>query len=378
MPSKEIYVLEQMSTSDMTEYLRVKMAERGNLADAKFMEDGFDRWAESEAPARSGQMEKIPAESKMEGFGGALTLSKAKRLQMMGGSMCGGQMRGGFDPVAEFNNIKNAAKDLLDMWRGISKWINEVKGELKDEIIDNENAPASYKEVARVFMQVLDSLAAVQGVLDGVASAASAVGLGKRGMRGGSVTDDIKKYGKMIFDVYKWVKANGPGIRAVLSLKSMQPVGGEVLKVLNPIFGFIGAGRRIGGVKCECSGGRKSALPVLDISAMGMGRRRGGADKQPKYSWDEPELPSIREMEAKSGYSMSPSAADKANADRLYAEYQKKQASVGSTMRKQKKEPQTFGGRKPSARGEIVKQVMREQGLSLPQASSYVKQHGLY
>ena len=36
------------------------------------------------------------------------------------------------------------------------------------------------------------------------------------------------------------------------------------------------------------------------------------------------------------------------------------------------------GGRAPSARGEIVKKVMREHGLSLPQASSYVKQHGLY
>lgn len=31
-----------------------------------------------------------------------------------------------------------------------------------------------------------------------------------------------------------------------------------------------------------------------------------------------------------------------------------------------------------SNRGEIVKQVMREHGMSLPQASSYVKQHGLY
>jgi len=35
-------------------------------------------------------------------------------------------------------------------------------------------------------------------------------------------------------------------------------------------------------------------------------------------------------------------------------------------------------GGKKSARGEIVKRVMREQGLSLPQASKYVKEHGLY
>ena len=36
------------------------------------------------------------------------------------------------------------------------------------------------------------------------------------------------------------------------------------------------------------------------------------------------------------------------------------------------------GGSKRSARGEIVKKVMREQGLSLPEASKYVKQKGLY
>jgi len=34
--------------------------------------------------------------------------------------------------------------------------------------------------------------------------------------------------------------------------------------------------------------------------------------------------------------------------------------------------------RKPSARGAIVKKVMKEHGLNLPQASKYVKEHGLY
>ena len=36
------------------------------------------------------------------------------------------------------------------------------------------------------------------------------------------------------------------------------------------------------------------------------------------------------------------------------------------------------GGRAPSARGAIVKEVMAKHGLSLPQASKYVKEHGLY
>lgn len=36
------------------------------------------------------------------------------------------------------------------------------------------------------------------------------------------------------------------------------------------------------------------------------------------------------------------------------------------------------GGRKPNARAQIVKKVMREKGLSMIQASSYVKAHNLY
>ena len=36
------------------------------------------------------------------------------------------------------------------------------------------------------------------------------------------------------------------------------------------------------------------------------------------------------------------------------------------------------GGKAPSVRGAIVKKVMQEHGLSLPQASKYVKEHGLY
>jgi hypothetical protein len=46
---------------------------------------------------------------------------------------------------------------------------------------------------------------------------------------------------------------------------------------------------------------------------------------------------------------------------------------------KKSKQPYSGGlaGDKRKVRGEIVKKVMREKGLSLPQASKYVKEHGL-
>jgi hypothetical protein len=40
--------------------------------------------------------------------------------------------------------------------------------------------------------------------------------------------------------------------------------------------------------------------------------------------------------------------------------------------------PKRGGKRAPSARGAIVKKVMQERGLSLPEASKFVKEHGLY
>jgi hypothetical protein len=37
-----------------------------------------------------------------------------------------------------------------------------------------------------------------------------------------------------------------------------------------------------------------------------------------------------------------------------------------------------MGKGRPSARGAIVKRIMKEKNLSLPMASKYVKEHGLY
>jgi hypothetical protein len=36
------------------------------------------------------------------------------------------------------------------------------------------------------------------------------------------------------------------------------------------------------------------------------------------------------------------------------------------------------GAKRSNPRAEIVRRIMQQHGLSLPQASSYVKQHGLY
>ena len=121
-----------MSTGDQTQYVRSKIAERGSERGEHFMMDGFDRWAESSAPARAGQMEKTPAESQMESYGGAMTLSKAKRLQSMmskhGGAIGGASISvGGIQiPIPEFidKGIK-AAKDLIKVVEWTLNFVDE-------------------------------------------------------------------------------------------------------------------------------------------------------------------------------------------------------------------------------------------------------------
>jgi hypothetical protein len=58
-----------MSTGDQSQYIRGKIAQRGLERGAHFMEDGFDRWAESTAPARAGQMEKMGADPMAQNYG---------------------------------------------------------------------------------------------------------------------------------------------------------------------------------------------------------------------------------------------------------------------------------------------------------------------
>ena len=48
--------------SSDTQYIRGKAQERGAYSE-KFMTDGFDRWAQTDAPARVGQSEKIPSDT---------------------------------------------------------------------------------------------------------------------------------------------------------------------------------------------------------------------------------------------------------------------------------------------------------------------------
>jgi len=374
-----------MSTGDQSQYIRSKLAERGSRTGAKFMEDGFDRWAESEAPAREGQMEKIPAEHKMESYGGAMSLKLARhklgmdmqavglgrhRLRMDDAmDMHGGDLLS--DAKAVVEQAVGKAKQVREFWQKASAWVDFLEENLKDEILD---APkyADNKgllDTTKGLLTILNGIKGYKGVIDKLAEGMQAVGLGRhRRLHGGVAWQDAAEVAKKVVAWFSWFAKAAKNLRVLLKLKSLQPYGQMALDALDPILGAVGLGRHgMGGKRhCQCHhGGSELEDSEYSDSMMG-GRRHGGASLRPGHTKLQTHMKINEEEYARAlAEKQAQRSAEAAEHDRLMEQ------KLGGRRRR-------VGGRAPSARGEIVKKVMREQGLSLPQASSYVKQHGLY
>lgn len=379
-----------MSTGDQSEYVRGKIAERGVGQKARFMRDGFDRWAESSQPAREGQMEKIPAESQMPAVGGAMTLSKARKLYNNNRLAKHGA---GFKE--ELEKIKEQVKSILNVYRKISKFIDDFQQDLKDEIIENPEVAASKPKLvnfANKLLGWLESLKVYKNVLDELAKLAESYGMGrKRRLTGGLAAEDIGKYAKKVFEIYSFVKSNAGNVRIILGLKSLQPIGKQILDAINPLLTAIigpapaGSGKKhicnCGGAQVEFTGGvMKYAVGKHSID-------EGGLFEEENLDYDDyrsvfhersmGQSP-MQQKKAAGGMSSQEKYIDEACKQREQGKLSKSEAMRNYLDRVCKPKGQGMGGRKPSARGAIVKKVMAERGLSLPQASKYVKEHGLY
>lgn len=244
-----------------------------------------------------------------------------------------------------------------------------------------------------------------------------------------------KKEGEKLYGYVKWFAQNVGVIKEILSLEASQPEGQQIIDALGPIWDLMGVVAGKGKSCCQCKGGKRSPLPILDVNTMTMqrGPKRGGM-KYLGHSSDgmtgQQELKyetSDYKGAVPTNESFEYSAAGRKRGGMRYQAPPEMQGmyesnymgpSVGTApmrpsalrpvggMRYQAPPSQgmyesvhmggplpgtapkrggmrvvggaSCGGRAPSARAQIVKKVMREQGLSLPQASSYVKQHGLY
>ena len=413
-------------SGDQTSYIRAKMAERGQ-ATATFMKDGFTKWAESEAPAREGQMEKTPADVQMASTGGAMSVAKAKRLCKSLGYTGGirapttsiGVRRGGRsvlgiqipDEVEKYIGYAEKFADLVDK---VSDRLPAIVEDLTDNVIDNNDDPSigpKDKEVARELLKILqaarDYVKTIKRIVDIARQIAKLVGSGS-GIRGGATAiesltimiNNIKKFGAILA---KWVGLFAKyknQIRPMLNLRSLQPEGKLLLERIDPLLQLIGAGR--GGYlfgQIEPSYGQMQ--PDYGVQQRNIGMF--GEDWGPSYGQMQPDYgvqqsygmigpaPMSESRMAKKQAKIDQEA--KRQAEALENVRSQTAQSVGDVQKdffrtKGGGKPPTYvpykggattcGGKKPSARGAIVKKVMREQGLSLPQASKYVKEHGLY
>lgn len=201
-----------MSTGDSTQYIRRKLEERKHTTNKsmRFMRDGFDQWAESNTPARQGQIEKVAAP--VMAPQGEMSVAKAKQLLSKVGNkmmdadytsqgpdgMEGSGMRiGGAISIA---TITNAYNDIRAFWSQANTMLDEI-------IRVTANPP---EEVPNFAVQWLQELSGdLADIRDGLRS----VGLGKK--RGGAVS--LANIGGQVISAFNFLRDNRADITSVLN-----------------------------------------------------------------------------------------------------------------------------------------------------------------
>jgi hypothetical protein len=245
-----MYTLKQMSTGDNTQYMRGKLEERGSHPPAQFTEDGFDKWAESNKPARYGGIEKEPAEKPMEG--GRMTVHQAKKhLKRFSKHVVVPELRGsaGIPTVAQMSDFANKAVKFL---READKWLDDVEFDLTYNVAyegeySPENPPPanSLEGVALTIVEKIQILSQYRQIMRDVIGFAEAIGLIGRGRRSkqlkGSGWNDIARIaaevGAKIWSAFSWLRANKDYIILLLERPLFGAVGGHIIKALEFIFG---------------------------------------------------------------------------------------------------------------------------------------------
>jgi hypothetical protein len=359
--------------SRTTQYLRGKTRERGTKTE-RFMTDGFDRWAESETPASFNSMEKLPTE-----------LTKGT----MATGMRYGQPLDGMVGSARKRKGKKGGAWYDEVWNKISNEFVNPQSYLQQGVgqVTNEfTNPDSYlaQGVGKVGNEFTDkdSLLRAQYLgqaADGVAKAApildmlgEQMGLGKGvGKTMAEVLKGAQEVNKAAKSVGLGKKRGGRVYTSPYGRPYDRPVKGGKKGALDYVSEFVPESR-------DSISQAKSYAPLLKMLLKG---------QAPQYSSQIDEgakFLGLGKKKGKKGGFIDFGAVGRAfentfdpNKNGLAQAFQPipiQQAVKHSQAEVKNKE----GGRKPSARNEIVKRVMAERGCSLPQASSIVKREGLY
>jgi len=369
--------------SSDTQYIRGKAQERGEYSE-KFMTDGFDRWAQTDAPARVGQQEKIPSDTVNTTMAsgrygdmdyliqpkGRRTTRPKGRKGMPGSAPHRRQtmtapMRGRGYPTG-YETGTGGAMDDASIQRKNSenyrRWLNHYNLSQTRFIQFNTWANMNTSGTAPRY-----GPASKYPYLPGEAPIKTGGAMGMSGCP--------HCMGEMSADGFLSTALNVGKTVA----KSAVSLGKSAIKYATPL---VKSGVKQTVTYLKSPEGKKLIKEVGDIAIPLVVNRLGLAPKQQELVEEQvdEELPPLdAQMEEPEplpplppkgrGMPRRRQGHQSRMNERLAMEIAQMQRSGMRTQR---------GRRAPSERNMIVKQVMMERGVSLPQASRIVKEEGLY
>lgn len=353
-----------MSTGDQSEYLRKKMAERRSNYEqgGQFMKSGFSRWAENERPARQGGAAKEAME-RVTTSAGKDILARAKKL---GEDMYAQYYKGSARHIKGHNEEESDSEEEKDMEGGL------ITASVRDSHYEGEGysgngrhggvydpmAFAKYDPTG-ITQQLVDYYQP-KPVLPEGQMVYTPTTLGRTTARGTKVTGKGKHGG-----FYDPMGIAREGTKKILGKgatkidRAMTEKEEEEVRKLEEEMKK-GGKRKHGGISLpgklgEVASGISKAADVIGKTEVlacqkvaGKGKRRGMGKLECVHH-------------------------EKGEGTRIVGGRR-----VTEGMREAAEGKVEMEGSGRGTRAAIVKRIMKEKGLSLPAASKYVKEHGLY
>jgi len=339
------------------------------------MKGAFDEWAESERPARYGGAEKVPAvkqmprrrhelHEEMEGHGFFSSLGSLA-------SKAVSAVSSGADTVSKVTEFYNKAKEYSP----------KVKAALRSDMV-----PSNYRPVATKLAEYMEMVGLGKHKKCPLARhmATECMHRQHSGMYGGASILSIATNAKKVYD---WIKENSPAIHTILKLPQLEPYGGKVEGIMS----MVGLGKRpssrhidAGVMFVDPMSGHhvvKKGKGFFSKLSSGISKGVSAASKAAStasslYAKAKEYAPAVKDLLSQYGGETGAKVADKISSLGLG---RKRRGRAGP---KPSYATHGFGGggprSGPSARNAIVKEVMQKEGLSLIEASKFVKAHGLY
>lgn len=360
---------------DDTLYLRGKRQERGDYR-AKFMTDGFDRWAETSAPARIGRVEKEPASMVNTTMSGDALRRHMRKHHMMGGEMGVPKIMYGA-PSYEEVLYPGVPKMPYMEGDGFGSFLSSV-GKAAATGAKNVAAAATHivKTGQKYVKKAADFYKKNEKVIKETASAIKDVA-DATGLTGYALEQGVKAAQKM---------GLMPKPPAAVEEAAFEEAEDEIEEEIEggmrprcPLHMSGGSAKQIKAALAQFRSRRGGAYrkPVLayDMGMQGDGQR--GTVGRARLSTRSPRGDGI--LSGLQAYATVPSTPKyRTNDMEQYRQSMARQAALDKRKPYKPSPSRVAGGRAPSARAAIVKQVMAERGVSLPQASRIVKEEGLY